>query len=168
MNVQFAYSNSIPQQANSMATTTSALGTLKLAVFTKPAAATAAEFRRNKLAERLREQMALAEAERNGTVYAATRRRVVTDAAGVRSTVTAPKRVKHWWSKDAAGKVLLTVRYGSRLLELGSKGKNAVEVADIKQLVPTMKIILDAVLAGELDAEIAAASAGLKAGFKRG
>ena len=92
----------------------------------------------------------------------------MTDAAGVRSTVTAPKRVKQWWSKDAAGKVLLTVRYGSRLLELGSKGKNAVEVADIKQLASTLKIILDAVLAGELDAEIAAASAGLKAGFKRG
>ena len=168
MNIQYAYRNPIQYQANSMATTTSALGTLKLAVFTKPAAVTAAEFRRNKLLVRLREQIALAEAERNGTVYAATRKRVVTDAAGVRSTVTAPKRVKHWWHKDAAGKVLLTVRYGSRLLELGGKGKNAVEIADIKQLVPTLKIICDAVLAGELDAEIEAASAGLKAGFKRG
>jgi len=167
MNIQYAYRNPIQYQANSMATTTSALGTLKLAVFTKPAAATAAEFRRNKLAERLREQMALAEAERSGTVYAATRRRTVTDAEGVRSTVTAPKRVKHWWNKDAAGKLILTVRYGSRLLELGGKGKNAVEIADINQLVPTLKIICDAVLAGELDAEIAAASAGLKAGFKR-
>jgi hypothetical protein len=109
----------------------------------------------------------LAEAERNGNVYAATRRRVVTDAEGVRSTVTAPKRVKQWWNKDAAGKLILTVRYGNKLLELGGKGENAVEVADIKQLVPTLKIICDAVLAGELDAEIAAASAGLKAGFKR-
>ena len=150
-----------------MATTTSALGTLKLAVFTKPAAITAAEFRRNKLLVRLREQMALAEAVRDGTIYAATRKRVVTDAEGVRITVTAPKRVKHWWIKDAAGKLILTVRYGNKLLELGGKGKNAVEVADIKQLVPTLKIICDAVLAGELDAEIAAASAGLKAGFKR-
>jgi hypothetical protein len=167
MNIQYAYRNPIQYQANSMATTTSALGTLKLAIFTKPAAVTAAEFRRNKLAARLREQMALAEAERNGTVYAATRRRTVTDAEGVRSTVTSPKRVKHWWNKDAAGKLILTVRYGSRLLELGGKGKNAVEIADIKQLVPTLKIICDAVLAGELDAEIAAASAGLKAGFKR-
>ena len=140
---------------------------LKLVAFTGPQSVTPQQLRRNKLIGRMREQIALAEAVRDGTVYAATRKRVVTDAEGVRSTVTAPKRVKHWWNKDAAGKVLLTVRYGSRLLELGSKGKNAVEVADIKQLVPTLKIILDAVLAGELDSEIAAASAGLKTGFKR-
>ena len=105
-----------------MATTTSALATLKLATFTKPAVLTAPEFRRNKLAARLREQLALAEAEKDGTVYAATRQRVLRDSDGVRSTVIVPKRVKHWWHKDAAGKVLLTVRYGSRLLELGSKG----------------------------------------------
>jgi hypothetical protein len=143
------------------------LGKLKLVAFTGPQPATPQQLRRNKLIGRLREQMALAEAVRDGTIYAATRKRVVTDAAGVRSTVTAPKRVKQWWNKDAAGKLILTVRYGNKLLELGGKGKNAVEVADIKQLVPTLKIILDAVLAGELDGEIAAASAGLKAGFKR-
>ena len=96
-----------------MATTTSALATLKLAIFTKPAALTAPEFRRNKLAARLREQLALAEAEKDGTVYAATRQRVLRDSDGVRSTVIVPKRVKHWWHKDAAGKVILTVRYGS-------------------------------------------------------
>ena len=141
---------------------------LKLVAFTGPQSVTPQQLRRNKLIGRLREQMALAEAVRDGTIYAATRKRVVTDAAGVRSTVTAPKRVKQWWNKDAAGKLILTVRYGNKLLELGGKGKNAVEVADIKQLVPTLKIICDAVLAGELDAEIAAASVGLKAGFKRG
>ena len=150
-----------------MVTTTSALATLKLATFTKPAALTAPEFRRNKLAARLREQLALAEAEKDCTVYAATRQRVLRDSDGVRSTVTVPKRVKHWWHKDAAGKVLLTVRYGSRLLELGSKGRNAVEIANTAQLIPTLKIVLDAVLAGELDTEIAAASERLKAGFKR-
>ncbi len=105
---------------------------LKLVAFTGPQSVTPQQLRRNKLIGRLREQMALAEAVRDGTVYAATRKRVVTDAAGVRSTVTAPKRVKHWWNKDAAGKLILTVRYGNKLLELGGKGKNAVEVADIK------------------------------------
>ena len=59
------------------------------------------------------------------------------------------------------------MRYGSRLLELGSKGRNAVELPNAAQLVPTLKIVLDAVLAGELDTEIAAASERLKAGFKR-
>jgi hypothetical protein len=85
----------------------------------------------------------------------------------VRSTVSVAKRVKQWWHKDAAGKIILSVRYGSRLLELGSKGRNAIEVANAAQLVPTLQIVLNAVLAGELDAEIAAASEQLKAGFKR-
>lgn len=143
------------------------MATLKLATYTKPVALTAPEFRRNKLAARLREQIALAEAEQNGTAYAATRQRVLRGSDGVRSTVIVPRRVKHWWYKDAAGRILLTVRYGSRLLELGSKGRNAVEIANAAQLIPTLKIVLAAVVAGELDAEIAAASAGLKAGFKR-
>jgi hypothetical protein len=150
-----------------MATTTSALATLKLAVFTKPSAITAAEFRRAKIATRLKEQIALAESVNNGTVYSATRQRVLTDSAGVRSTVSVAKRVKQWWHKDAAGKLILTVRYGSRLLELGSKGRNAIEVATSAQLIPTLQVVLNAVLAGELDTEIAAASEQLKAGFKR-
>jgi hypothetical protein len=77
-----------------------------------------------------------------------------------------PKRVKAWWSATDSGKLTLTVRYGSRLLEF-AKGKAAVEVAAQQQLVPTLMVICDAVAAGELDAQLELAAARLKAGFKR-
>jgi hypothetical protein len=93
-------------------------------------------------------------------------RSVVDSESGVRKSVTVPKRLKAWWSPTDSGKLALTVRYGSRLLEF-SKGKGAVEVASLQQLVPTLQVLCDAVAAGELDAQIEAASARLKAGFKR-
>jgi hypothetical protein len=58
----------------------------------------------------------------------------------------------------------LHVRYGSKVLEL-AKGKFAVEVASDKDLVPTLDAIKAAVLAGELDAAVEAASGVLRQRF---
>lgn len=145
----------------------SALAQLKLTTFQKPQALSAVQLRRNKLIQRLREQMQLAAAAESGKTAGFSRTRQVRDAeTGETRMVRQPKRVKAWWSQTEAGKLALTVRYGSKLLEF-SKGKAAVEVTDLPQLVPTLEIIVQAVAAGELDAQIEAASAKLKAGFKR-
>ena len=64
---------------------------------------------------------------------------------------------KAWWWKTANGKLNLSVRYGAKVIEL-AKGKNAVEVADLKQVVETLELINQAVNAGELDAAIEAIS----------
>ena len=58
--------------------------------------------------------------------------------------------VRRWWWKDAAGNVVLTVRYGNRRVEL-NPGKTAIEVGDVDQLVPTLTMLADAVKTGELD-----------------
>ena len=145
----------------------SALAQLKLTQYTKPTAANPAQQRRAKLIRRLREQMQLAAAVESGSAHTATRMRTVVDAeTGIKRSVAVPKRVKAWWSATDSGKLTLTVRYGSRLLEF-AKGKAAVEVAAQQQLVPTLKVICDAVAAGELDAQLELAAARLKAGFKR-
>jgi hypothetical protein len=62
--------------------------------------------------------------------------------------------------------VNLSVRYGSKPLEL-AKGKNAIELNQSSELVPTLQLIKDAVVAGELDEAIAAASHKLREGFKK-
>jgi hypothetical protein len=145
----------------------SALAQLKLTTFTKPTAASPLQQRRNKLIRRLHEQISLAEAVAAGTSYSATRTRSVVDSdTGLRRSVSVPKRVKSWWTTSDSGKLALTVRYGSRLLEF-SKGKAAIEVPSHQQLVSTLRLLCDAVAAGELDPQIEAASAKLKAGFKR-
>jgi hypothetical protein len=74
------------------------------------------------------------------------------------------KRVKAWWFVTDAGKLALSVRYGTKVLEL-AKGKYAVEVAAEKDLVATFETIKAAVLAGELDAAIDNAANKLRAGF---
>jgi Na+-translocating ferredoxin:NAD+ oxidoreductase RnfC subunit len=143
------------------------LATLKLSTAVKPTHMPAVQVRRNKLAKRLWEQAELAKAQQAGTQFTATKfRTVVENDTGLRKQVEVNKRIKQWWFTTDSGKLALSVRYGARLLEL-AKGKFAVELASEKELVPTLEIIKAAVLAGELDAAIDAASNKLRDGFQR-
>ncbi len=123
------------------------------------------QLRRNKLVAKLDEQIALAKAAQAGEQYTPTRTKRVKDAAGNVSVIQAPKRVKAWFWAAEGGKVCVAVRYGSKVLELG-KGKTAVE-AQPEQLVSTLGKLREAAAAGELDAQVEAASAGVRRGFKR-
>lgn len=105
--------------------------------------------RRRKLLDKLSEQMKLAE----DSAYQPTTIKWVTDADGERKRVEVPKRVKQWWGEDANGNTVLTVRYGSKPLEL-AKGKQAIKLASNDDVVKTLKLIAEAVEAGELDAVI--------------
>jgi len=131
----------------------------------KPRNIPAVQLRRNKLSNRLWEQIQLATAQQTGTEFAPVRTRSYKDTeTGVRKHITAAKRVKQWWFTAENGKLVVNVRYGARLIEL-AKGKTAVEVASNDQLVPTLELLKQAVEAGELDAQIAAASEKLRDGF---
>ena len=90
-----------------------------------------------------------------------------TDAeTGVRKQVETNKRVKAWWFVTDAGKLTLSVRYGTKVLEL-ARGKYAIEVGAEKDLVTTLDVIKAAVLAGDLDAAIDNAANKLRAGFSK-
>lgn len=143
----------------------SALNGLKLTAAQKPMHMTPVQQRRNKLALRLWEQIELARAQQLGTTFAPTKFRTVTDATtGERRQVEQSKRVKAWWFVGDNGKLVVSVRYGSKLLEL-AKNKWAVEVASDKELVPTLELLKGAVLGGELDAQIESAANKLREGF---
>jgi len=143
----------------------STLASLKLVASKKSRALSPVVQRRNKLVAKLHEQIELCTARRAGEIYAPKRLRTVTDRhTGERKTVEAVKRVKEWYWTNDAGKINLSVRYGSKTLEL-AKGKNAVELASTDELLDVLARLKEAVLAGELDAQIDAASGALKAGF---
>ncbi len=143
----------------------SALAGLKLTAQQKPMHITPIQVRRNKLAKRLWEQMELARAQQAGTTFAPTKlRTVVQNDTGLRRQVEVSKRVKAWWFTADNGKLAMTVRYGTRVIEL-SKGKWAVEVGSDKDLLPVLETLKAAVLAGELDMQIEAASVKLRSGF---
>lgn len=141
------------------------LSTLKLSSVVKPRNIPAVQLRRNKLSNRLYEQIQLATAQQTGTEFAPVRTRSYKDTeTGIRKQITAAKRVKQWWFTADNGKLIVNVRYGTRVIEL-AKGKTAVEVASAADLVPTLELIKKAVEAGELDTQIAAASEKLRDGF---
>ncbi len=67
-----------------------------------------------------------------------------------------PRRLRRWWWKDEKGGLMLDVRYGNKRIELGPK-KPTIEVGDTDKLIPTLETIKEAVIAGELDKQLAAA-----------
>jgi len=144
----------------------SALTALKLTAAKKPSQLAPIVQQRNKLAKRIWEQIELAKAQASGSTFTSKRLRSVRDIDGVRKTVEVAKRVKQWWFVADNGKLCLSIRYGSKLLELG-KGKSAVELANGDEIIRTLEIVQSAVMNGELDAQIESASGSLRAGFKR-
>jgi hypothetical protein len=141
------------------------MSTLKLTAAQKPTQMSPIQQRRNKLAKRLWEQMELAKAQQAGTQFVATKFRTITDnETGLRKQVETNKRVKAWWFVAENGKLSLSVRYGTKVLEL-ARGKHAVEVGAEKDLVGVLDVIKTAVLAGELDTAIENAANKLRDGF---
>ena len=142
-----------------------ALAGLKLTATKKPTQLPQVQQRRNKLLKRIWEQIELAKAEQNGEVFSVTRLRSYKDSeSGIRKQIETQKRVKAWWFTGDNGKLALSVRYGARVLEL-AKGKYAVEVGTVQDLVPTLQTIKAAVEVGELDNAIENAANTLKSGF---
>jgi hypothetical protein len=144
----------------------STLTQLKLTNTRKPTQQPAIIQQRTKLAKRIWEQMELAKAQQAGDTFASKRLKTVVGTDGVKRTVEVAKRVKPWWFVADNGKLCVNIRYGSKLLEL-AKNKSTVEVADVAELIATLDIVKAAVIEGELDQQIQAASGQLRSGFKR-
>ena len=62
-----------------------------------------------------------------------------------------PKQVRRWWTENIGGTILLTIRYGNKVIEF-EKGKNAIELSSKAELEPTLQNIKKAVDNGEFDA----------------
>ena len=143
----------------------STIAGLKLVASKKSRSLSPIQQRRNKLAAKIHEQWELCTARQAGTIYAPRRLRTITNPqTGERATVETVKRVKEWFWISESGKIMLSVRYGSKTLEL-AKGKNAIELATSEELIAVLEKLKAAVLAGELDAQIETASGALRAGF---
>jgi hypothetical protein len=61
-----------------------------------------------------------------------------------------PKRIRRWWCEQQGGTILLTIRYGNKVVEF-EQGKNAIELSSKAALEPTLQSIKQAVDNGEFD-----------------
>lgn len=145
----------------------SSLSSLKLVSAKRPSALAPIQVRRNKLVSKLTEQIALATALQNGTTYASKRQRNIknTETGEIRSVEVA-KRVRQWWFTADSGKVVVQLRYGSKVIEF-AKGKNSVEVSNGAELITVLETLKSAVESGELDAQVEASANAVKARFKK-
>jgi hypothetical protein len=114
------------------------------------------EYRRSRLAANLKEQRDIALADAEGREYTVTRKRWEVTDTGEKKRVDAQKRLKRWWTVDTDGKLVLTVRWDSKPLELQGD-KTAIAVGDKSKLVGVLEKLVQAVHSGELDAAIAKA-----------
>jgi len=96
----------------------SKFNSLNLGAYERPSNNNPTLKRRQKLLDKLNKQLRIAE----DSSYQPTILKWVADAEGERKRVEVPKRVKRWWGKDVNGNTVLTMRYGSKPLEL-AKGR---------------------------------------------
>ena len=133
-----------------MATTTT-FSTFKLVAAKRPSERPTSQIRRDTLLARIGEQISVAEASANGiTLSKAFTKRLRDKFTGEYFEVKKVRYPKPWWFVSETGKVCVTVKYGFRALEL-TKGKTAIEVGTIADLIPTLEKLKVATLAEELD-----------------
>ena len=106
---------------------------------------------RQKLVDRIGDQISLAQAIDDGKPFRRIRYRRVRDLETDEITETPiSTRVRPWWIEDKDGSILVWIKYGNQTLEL-QKGKSAIKIKSRKELVSTYEKILSAVRSGEFD-----------------
>ena len=76
-----------------------------------------------------------------------------------------PRKVSPWWWIDKDGKYLMTIKYGSKVIEL-AKGKPAVQAETLNQIIEVLKSLKLATSNGELDLHLTQASELIRKKFK--
>jgi hypothetical protein len=144
----------------------SILSTLKLVASKKRQGVSPVHQRRNKLSNKIHEQIQLAQAQKDGRTYAPTRLKTYVDKqTGERKTFESAKRVREWWHISDNGKINLICKYGSKQIQFDVKGKNAIEVSNGEELLAALEALKLAVEQGELDQQIEATSGAIRARF---
>jgi len=130
----------------------SRLSKLELSQYTRAQGVKSPEQRkRDKLQASIENQVRAFEANEKNKLYSYIHTRFVTnDETGERLQEKVRVRVKHWWWKDEENQYYLIVKYGTRKIEF-EPGKSTVIVGAKSLVIPTFKLISEAVRDGELD-----------------
>lgn len=115
----------------------------------------------------LTQQRALVEGQLSGTPYLPYRSVNRKDAAGNRIQVQVPVHVRRGWFEDTRGVVFFSIRYGAKAVAFDKAGNCSIEVGKLDALPCVLDTLVEAIRAGELDAQLAGAAAERKKVFKR-
>ena len=110
--------------------------------------------KRKRLLEKLDKQILAAQAEaREEEFLDEVTRWVRCEDTGDKQPVTMHRPFKKWWWQNQHGAWMLSLRDGNRLIPL-VKDKPSVELGELQTLVPTLETLREAIVAGELDAQL--------------
>ena len=114
----------------------------------------------------LDEQIRLAERMQAGESYTPTVPRWEIDpATGERRRIEWPRRLYAWFWQVDGTEWFVTLRYGNRCIEL-ARGRRAVQVDCLAEVVATLKTLRAAAGEGEFDAGLESASRAIHARFR--
>ena len=139
------------------------LGSLKLVSATRLSRLSDTEKRRLKLVDKLDDQIKCIEATLKNEVYIKSKKAWRTNDDGQDEQVTITRSVRPWWWQDIKGQIFIAIKYGTQPMEL-AKGKSAIQVSSLDELAKVLTSIRQAVLIGELDAQLD--QAGLKTAIR--
>ena len=143
-----------------------ALNKLNFVDAIRPRSMPAIQQRRNKLSNKLWEQIQLAKSQMEHTHFVIKRRVTIKDLEGNYKSIERPKRIKPWWFMAADGTLCLSVFYGSKRIEL-IPGKTFISVKNMNDLIKTLELLKSETEAGSLDRAIENASGALKLNFNK-
>ena len=98
--------------------TPNALCNLQFVDAVGPRSMPAVQQRRNKLSNKLWEQIQLAKSQLEHTHFVVKRRVTVKDLEGNFKSIERPKRIKPWWFMASDGTLCVSVFYGSKRIQL--------------------------------------------------
>ena len=131
---------------------TTSLAALKFVAQKRPTQIPAVQVRRNKLVNKLHEQIQLVTAKKDGQTFAPLHFRSVRDReTGEIKRIELPKRIRPWFFTSDSGKICLQIKYGSKVIDVSGKSKPTIELASTDDLIKTLELIKTAALVGELD-----------------
>jgi hypothetical protein len=143
------------------------LSSLKLVAAKRNSVHDPIQFRRQRVSQKLQEQIQMATCLSKGEMFTVKRQRHLRDENGVLQSVEVTKKPREWWFVQN-NKVCVQVRYGNKVVALSAKGdKNSVEVSNSEELITVLTKLNEAVLSGELDSQIEVTSELVKARFKK-
>ena len=146
--------------------TPNALDRLNFVDAVRPRSMPPVQQRRNKLSNKLWEQIQLAKSELEHTHFVVKRRVTVKDLEGNYRSIERPKRIKPWWFMALDGTLCLSVFYGSKRIEI-VPGKTSISAKNMADLVQTLEVLKTETEAGSFDAAIEQASGALKLNFNK-
>ena len=147
---------------------TASLTALKFVSSKRPTQIPSVQLRRNKLVNKLHEQIQLISAKKDGVHFAPLHFRSIRDRnTGEIKRIELPKRIRPWFFTSDNGKVCLQIKYGSKVIDVSGKNKPTIELANADELVKTLELVKVATLAGELDQLLESAGMKLRDGFAK-